>query len=75
MDNRIYLERRARLMREVSAGLIVVRGGGAEGVNPNLVYLTGIREPRAALVLARAGVRVGTGRRSPGPAYVLGRQA
>ena len=70
-----YLDRRNRLMQSLDEGLILVRGGGPEGVNPNFFYLTGIAEPSAALVLAPAGVRVGTGRRNPGPDYVHGRMA
>jgi Xaa-Pro aminopeptidase len=62
-------------METLEDGLILVRGGGPEGVNPSFFYLTGIAEPSAALVLAPAGVRVGTGRRNPGPDYVRGRMA
>jgi len=62
-------------MESLEAGLVLVRGGGPEGVNPNFFYLTGIAEPSAALVLAPGGVRVGTGRRNPGPDYVRGRMA
>jgi Xaa-Pro aminopeptidase len=62
-------------MESVEDGLVLVRGGGPEGVNPNFFYLTGIGEPTAALLLAPGGVRVGTGRRNPGPGYVHGRMA
>ena len=75
MTTEPYLDRRRRLMRSIEEGLILVRGGGPEGVNPNFYYLTGIAEPSAALLLAPEGVRVGTGRRSPGPDYVRGRMA
>ena len=75
MTTKPYLDRRRRLMRSLENGLILVRGGGPEGVNPNFFYLTGIAEPSAALLLAPEGVRVGTGRRNPGPEYVRGRMA
>jgi Xaa-Pro aminopeptidase len=42
-------------------------------VNPNFFYLTGISEPRGALLLAPAGTRIETGRLHPGPDYVRGR--
>jgi len=70
-----YQERRRRLMSTVGEGWIVVRGRGPEGANPNLVYLTGVGEPGATLVLAPSGVRIGTGRKHPGPDYVRGRMA
>jgi Xaa-Pro aminopeptidase len=75
MTTEPYLDRRRRLMRTLEDGLILVRGGGPEGVNPNFYYLTGIAEPSAALLLAPDGVRVGTGRRNPGPDYVRGHMA
>jgi Xaa-Pro aminopeptidase len=75
MTTEPYLDRRRRLMRTHEDGLTLVRGGGPEGVNPNFFYLTGIAEPSAALLLAPDGVRVGTGRRNPGPDYVNGRVA
>ena len=70
-----YRERRERLLEACDAGLVLVRGAGAEGPNPNFFYLTGIEEPQAMLLLARAGIRIGTGRRYPGPDYVRGRMA
>jgi len=48
MTTEPYLDRRRRLMRSIEDGLILVRGGGPEGVNPNFYYLTGIAEPSAA---------------------------
>jgi len=75
MTTEPYLDRRRRLMRSIEDGLILIRGGGPEGINPNFYYLTGIAEPSAALLLAPEGVRVGTGRRNPGPDYVRGRMA
>ena len=68
-----YQQRRHRLMSTVGEGLVVVRGRGPEGASPNLIYLTGVAEPAATLVLAPAGVRIGTGRKHPGPDYVRGR--
>jgi Xaa-Pro aminopeptidase len=62
-------------MEELADGLIIVRGRGVEGVNPNFFYLTGIAESSATLLLAAGGVRVGTGRRNPGPDYVNGKMA
>jgi Xaa-Pro aminopeptidase len=75
MSNDPYLARRRRLMESTADGLTLVRGGGPESVNPNFYYLTGIAEPSAVLLLAPGGVRVGTGRRNPGPDYVRGRTA
>jgi Xaa-Pro aminopeptidase len=60
-------------MEQLQKGLIYVPGRGAAGVNPNFFYLTGIAEPRAALLLAPAGTRIETGRLFPGPDYVRGR--
>jgi len=59
-------------MEQLPNGLILVRGAGAGGVNPNFFYLTGIAEPRAVLLLAPAGTRVVRGRAAPGPDYVRG---
>ena len=73
MNREPYLERRRRLMDTISEGWIVIRGRGPEGHNPNLFYFTGLSEPAAALVLAPSGVRIGTGRKNPGPDYVRGR--
>lgn len=69
-----YAERRRRLMDDTRADLVIVRGSGADGPNPNLYYLTGIAETRAALVLAPDGMRFGTGARYPGRGYVHGRR-
>jgi len=73
MNPETYLARRRRLMDEVREGCVVIGGLGPEGANPNLFYLTGLAEPAATLVLAPSGVRVGTGRKHPGPDYVRGR--
>jgi len=73
MNREPYLERRRRLMDTIAGGFIVVRGRGPEGFSPNLFYLTGLTEPAATLVLAPSGVRIGTGRKNPGPDYVRGR--
>ncbi|HKQ60989.1 MAG TPA: M24 family metallopeptidase [Candidatus Polarisedimenticolaceae bacterium] len=68
--------RRAALLDRWGDGLILVRGAGAaEGRNPNFAYLTGLAEPRAALLMSTPGVRIGTGRMHPGPDYVRGRMA
>ena len=69
------LERRQRLMEELSEGLVLVRGAAAAGLNENFRYLTGVPEPRGTLLLAPEGVRIGTGRRYPGRDYVKGRMA
>jgi Xaa-Pro aminopeptidase len=80
-STRVHAARRARLLERISHevdgsdGIVVVRGSGAGGLNPNFFYLTGIEEPAAALLLAPAGVRFGTGRANPGPGYVHGRIA
>jgi len=69
-----YRERREQLIETHGDGLILVRGttdGG--GLNTNLFYLTGVEEPRAVLLLAREGLRIGSGARYPGPDYVRGR--
>ncbi|MCP3977998.1 MAG: M24 family metallopeptidase [bacterium] len=68
-----YLDRRGLLMEQLEKGLILIPGAGPEGVNPNFFYLTGIPEPRGALLLAPAGTRVSTGRANPGPDYVRGK--
>jgi Xaa-Pro aminopeptidase len=70
-----YLERRQRLMDELSEGLVLVRGAAASGLNENFRYFTGIAEPRGALLLAPEGARIHTGRRYPGRDYVKGRMA
>jgi len=62
-------------MRRMPEGWILVRGAGPQGVNPNFFYLTGIAEPRGALLLSEPGVRYGTGRESPGRNYVHGKMA
>ncbi len=70
-----YARRRERLMEQCRGGAVLVRAAGAgdAGVNPNFLYLTGLAEPRACLLLAADGVRIGTGRLHPGPGYVSGR--
>jgi Xaa-Pro aminopeptidase len=72
---RTPLERREALMAATDGGVLVVRGQGPGGVNPNFVYLTGLYEPRGVLLLASDGVRIMTGRNHPGPDYVRGRIA
>ncbi len=67
-----YLARRKALMEQAGDGVILVRGDAGSDVNPNFLYLTGIAEPRAVLLLAPAGTRVHTGARFPGPNYVRG---
>jgi Xaa-Pro aminopeptidase len=62
-------------MAELPEGLVLVRGVAAAGVNDNFRYLTGIAEPRGALLLAPEGARIETGRRYPGRDYVKGRMA
>ncbi len=68
-----HSDRRRRLLEHHSGGVVLVRGAGPEGTNPNFVYLTGIDEPQAALLLADAELRIGTGRANPGVDYVRGR--
>ena len=69
-----YTERRERLMTALPDGLILVRGAGPGGsVNPNFLYLTGIAEPRATLLLAPGRTRVETYRKYPGRDYIRGR--
>jgi len=65
--------RRDALLSQCGGGLVLVRGQAPHGVNPNFVYLTGIAEPRAALLMSTDGLRIGTGRNHPGPDYVRGR--
>ncbi len=65
---RSYRDRRAALAAQHGEGLILVRGAG-----PNFAYLTGLQEPRAALLLAPQGTRIGVGPGHPGPDYVRGR--
>jgi Xaa-Pro aminopeptidase len=69
------LDRRHRLMGELSEGLVLIRGAAASGVNENFRYLTGLAEPRGVLLLAPEGLRIGTGRRYPGRDYVRGKMA
>jgi Xaa-Pro aminopeptidase len=69
-----YTERRERLMTVLPDGLILVRGAGpGSSVNPNFLYLTGIAESRATLLLAPGRTRVETYRRYPGRDYIRGR--
>lgn len=75
IGKRTPLARREALSAAVGDGMLLVRGEGSQGVNPNFVYLTGIDEPRAALLMAPEGVRIATGRNNPGPDYVRGRMA
>jgi Xaa-Pro aminopeptidase len=70
-----HRRRRDALIQSVGSGPLLVRGAGLQGANPNLRYLTGLAEPRAALLLFAEGVRLETGRRYPGPSYVSGRLA
>jgi len=67
--------RRIRLLERFPDGLILVRGAGAGGVNPNFFYLTGLREPSGVLALSASGLRVSTGKDHPGPDYLSGRFA
>ena len=75
LPSHIHAARRARLLEQNPQGLIVVRGSGVAGPNPNFFYLTGIEEPAGALLLAPRGARYGVGRANPGPDYVRGRTA
>jgi Xaa-Pro aminopeptidase len=68
-----YRQRRDLLASRISDEMILVRGAGPEGSNPNFFYLTGIDEPAGALILS-ADLRVGVGRASPGSGYVHGRR-
>jgi Xaa-Pro aminopeptidase len=73
LAERSHKERRRELMERCPGGLILVRGQGAAGLNPSFLYLTGIEEPRASLLLAPGGARIETGAAHPGPDYVRGR--
>lgn len=75
IDKQQYLDRRNRLMEQHPDGVIYVCGSGVDGINPNFSYLTGLVEPRGALILAHGGTRVETGRSYPGANYVSGRSA
>jgi Xaa-Pro aminopeptidase len=75
IDSQQYLDRRSRLMEQHPDGVIYVSGSGGDGLNPNFRYLTGLDEPRGALILAHGGTRVETGRSYPGADYVRGRSA
>ncbi len=69
-----HVDRRRRLMEQLPEGVTIVRGDAGGGrVNPNFRYLTGLGEPKAALLLAPGGLRIGFGRRHPGPDYQRGR--
>jgi len=72
---RTYRDRRDALIARCGDGLLLVRGSAAGGVNPNFVYLTGIDEPSAALLMSSGEMRHGVGRASPGASYVHGRMA
>ena len=69
----VHAARRERLMRSSSPGLVLVRGAAGATGNRSFFYLTGLDEPRAALLLAPQGVRIETGAGHPGPGYVRGR--
>jgi len=69
------VSRRSGLMGSFPDALILIRGTGPQGLNPNFFYLTGLTEPSGVLVLSAVGVRVGGGRDSPGPHYFRGRTA
>ena len=73
MSSGPYRQRRDLLASRISDEMILVRGAGPEGSNPNFFYLTGIDEPAGALILS-ADLRVGVGRASPGSGYVHGRR-
>jgi Xaa-Pro aminopeptidase len=73
IEERSYRDRREAVMAQHGEGLILVRGVAGDGVNPNFVYLTGLSEPRGALLLAPEGARIGLGPAHPGPDYVRGR--
>ena len=61
-------------MQRHPKGPILIRGDAADEVNPNFVYLTGLRQRRGALLLCASGLRIATGRAHPGPDYVRGRE-
>ena len=65
--------RRRRLSEACGDGVILARGGAPAAPGRNFAYLTGLPEPRAALLIARDGVRIGIGRSNPGPDYQRGR--
>jgi Xaa-Pro aminopeptidase len=67
--------RRKRLLEHCPDGLVLVRGAGPDGLNPNFFYLTGLREPAGVLALSASGLRVSTGKDHPGPDYMSGRLA
>jgi Xaa-Pro aminopeptidase len=67
--------RRTRLLERLPDGLVLVRGAGPDGVNPNFFYLTGLSEPSGVLALCASGLRVSTGKDHPGPDYLSGRLA
>ncbi len=67
--------RRERLLEHSPDGLILVRGAGPDGFNPNFFYLTGLTEPAGVLALSASGLRVSTGKDHPGPDYISGRLA
>ena len=67
--------RRTRLLERLPDGLILVRGAGPDGPNPNFFYLTGLTEPSGVLALSAAGLRISTGKNHPGPDYLSGRIA
>lgn len=74
--NEPFAARRELLMERLPDGVILVRGAGTPdtgGVNPSFFYLTGIREPRAVLMLVPGGARITGGRSVPGPDYMRGR--
>ncbi len=74
-DDDVHGERRRRLIEQLGPGVALVRGGSAAGLNPNFFYLTGLEEPRGALLMAPGGLRIGIGREYPGPDYQRGRIA
>ena len=51
-----YIERRQRLAEARPDAVLVVRGDGPDGVNPNLVYFSGIADPSAVLLLSARGM-------------------
>jgi len=67
--------RRIRLLERFPDGLILVRGAGSHGLNPNFFYLTGLTECSGVLALSASGLRVSTGKDHPGPDYLSGRIA
>lgn len=73
IQQRSHGQRRRALIEQLGEGLILVRGAARGGTNPNFRYLTGLSEPRGALLLAPEGLRIGVGPAHPGPNYVRGR--